>query len=254
MNIYKLIKKYYEKGDVCVIGEKGSGKDMLTANIIAERKLPYVSNTEYKRKGKIPLTFYQLDFSKINVGENTYKDFISGDIKYYEYPYPIGCDIYISDVGVYLPSQYCNELNRDYKHLATLTALSRQLGFRIHTNCQNLNRIYDKLREQSRTYITCLGCKVIPIGKTQLIIQKIRISEKYQSAIDNVPRLKLPLYMRIGKDKTLARLYALNYQIQHGIIEEYTLIYINKSDYDTTVFRSMLKRGKKNEEEKDKKE
>lgn len=241
----KLIKTYYEKGDVCVVGEKGAGKDMFTANIIARRKLDYVSNTEYQRKGKIPLKRYALDFAALDVGGNTYKEFISGDVKYYEYPYPIGCDVYISDVGVYLPSQYCNELNRDYKNLATLCALSRQLGFRIHTNCQNIGRIYDKIREQSRTYITALGCKVIPIGKTQLVIQKIRISEKYESCANNVPMLKLPWYVKIGSDRTMAMLYKLNYQIQHGKITEHTLIYFNKSNYNTNIFKDMLKEGKR---------
>lgn len=245
MTFRKLIKEHYEKGDVCVVGEKGSGKDMLTGNIIARRKRDYVSNVEYQRKGIIPLKRYELDFEKLNVVENTYKDFISGDVKYYEYPYPIGCDVYISDVGVYLPSQYCNELNRDYKHLATLSALSRQLGFRIHTNCQNINRIYDKLREQSRSYITCLWCKVLPFGKKQLVIQKIRISSKYESCLNNVPMLHLPMHLYFGRDRILTTLHKLNYEIQHGKITEHTMVYFNQSKYNTNIFKDMLKGGKR---------
>lgn len=252
MTLQKLAKKYFEKGDCCVVGEKGAGKDMLFGNIICTRRLDYVGNVEYKRKGKkIPIKRYELDFSKIDVGGNTYKDFINGNIKPYTYPYPHGCDIYISDCGVYLPSQYCNELNRDYKFLATLAALLRQLGTaHLHTNCQNLGRVYDKIREHSRTYITCLKCKVIPIGKQQLVIQKIRVSEKYDSCANNVPKLTLPLWAYFGRDKLMAKLYKLNYDIQHGKIDEYTLVYFNKCDYDTNVFRTIL-RGENNEKTKE---
>ena len=247
MTLNKIIKRYYEQGNVCVCGERGAGKDMLTANVVSRRKLPYASNVEYKRKGKvIQPKHYPLDFSKIDCGGNTYKDFMDGNIKPYTYPYPLGVDVYISDVGVYMPSQFCSELNRDYKAIPTFMALSRQLGrCNVHINVQNLNRAWDKLREQSRTYITCLKCRVLPFGKkTQLVIQKIRISEKYESCLNNVPKLRLPLSCYLGKDKMMAKLYKLNYQIQHGKIDEYTLIYINKSDYDTNVFRSMLAKAK----------
>lgn len=245
MNINK-IKKLFENGNVCVVGEKGAGKDMLIGNIICRRKLPYVSNVDYPRKNYLKITHYPLEFEKINVGGNNYKDFISGDLTPYEYPYPLGTDVYISDAGVYLPAQYCNELNRDYKNLATLMAISRHLGFNVHVNCQNLNRIYDKVREQSRTYITALGCKVIKLpNNQQLVIQKVRIYEKYDSCANNVPTLKLPIWVYLGGDSLLAKLYKLNYKVQHGEIKEKTLIYLNKCGYNTHIFRTMLKEGKK---------
>lgn len=245
MTLEKLIKRYFNEGNVCVCGERGKGKDMFFANIVARRKLPYISNVEYKYKGKIPIKYFKLEFNKIDCGGNTYKEFMSGNIKPYEYPYPLGADVYISDVGVYMPSQFCNELNKEYKHIPTFMALSRQLGqCNVHLNVQNLNRAWDKLREQSRTYITCLKCKVIPLGKRrQLVIQRIRISEKYESCLNNVPPLKLPISCYMGRDKMQATLYKLNYKIQHGKIGEHTLVYFNKSDYDTNIFRSMLANG-----------
>lgn len=248
MNINKIIKRYFEQGNVCVVGERGAGKDMLFGNVITRRRLAYISNCEYPRKKGLQPTYYPLDFKAIDCGGNTYKDFVEGTVKPYVYPYPKGVDVYITDVGIYLPSQFCNELNRDYKPIPTFMALSRQLGkCNVHINVQNLNRAWDKLREQSRTYITCLKCRVIPIGKKQLIIQRIRIYEKYQSCVDNVPALKLPITAKIGRDAQMGRLYELNYRISHGKIEEKTLVYFNKSDYDTNVFESIL-RGDKNEE------
>lgn len=244
------IIKYFEQGNVCVCGERGRGKDMIIGNVITRRRLEYISNVEYKRKKGIPIQYNKLEFDKLNCGENNYKNFMSGDIKYYEYPYIKGVDVYISDVGVYMPSQYCNELNKEYKYIPTFMALSRQLGggANVHINVQNLNRAWDKLREQSRTYITCQKCRVIPIGtNNQIIIQRVRIHEKYQSCLDNVPPLKIPLYMYLGKDKLMAKLYKLNYKISHGEIKEYLLIYFNKSDYNTNIFEEILKNGKKKE-------
>ena len=240
MSILKIVK-LFEKGNVCVCGERGKGKDMLFANVVARRNLPYISNTAYEKNSGIQIDGYPLDFKKIDCGGNTYKNFLEGNILPYKYPYPLGVDVYIADVGVYMPSQFCNELNRDYKQIPEFMALSRHLGeCNVHINVQNLNRAWDKLREQSRTYITCLGCKVFKIGKRQLVIQRVRLYEKYQSCLDNVPKLKLPWYIHLGADKLLAKLYKLNYEIQHGKIKEMTLIYWNKSSYDTHIFRTML--------------
>lgn len=244
MNI-KHIVKLFEQGNVCVCGERGAGKDMLFGNVIARRNLEYTSNCEYPKKNGLPIKHNTLDFDKIDCGGNTYIDFMNGAPKPYKYPYPLGVDVYITDVGVYMPSQFCSELNRQYKNIPTFMALSRQLAeCNVHINVQNLNRAWDKLREQSRTYITCLKCKVLKIGKEQIVIQKVRIYEKAESCVNNVPALRLPWYVRFGKDKMLGKLYKLNYDIQHGKIMECTLIYRNNSDYNTHIFREMLDKVK----------
>lgn len=249
MKLSKIIK-LFKNGNVCVVGEKGSGKDMLTANVIARRNLPYISNVKYDKKNGLNPQYFPLEFDKLDCGGNTYKDFVKGELKHYEFPYPIGTDVYISDVGVYFPSQFCNELNRDYKFMPTFMALSRHLGdghTSVHINVQNLNRAWDKLREQSRTYITCLKTKVFPIFGKQLVVQKIRIYEKYDSCCNNVPSLHLPWWTYLMGDKMMAYLYKLNYCIQHGEIKERTLVYFNRSSYDTHIFRTMLKNAKENQ-------
>lgn len=247
---FNYIVKIFEQGNTMVIGERGTGKDMIFGNVIARRKLGYISNCEYPRKKGIQMDYYPLDFKAIDVGGNTYKDFINGTVKYYKYPYPKGVDIYITDGGVYLPSQYCNELNRDYKSIPIFAALSRQIGkCNLHTNSQAYGRIYDKLREQSRRYICCVKCKVLPIFKKELVIQKVRIYERHEACQNFVPPLRLPFWAYVGKDKMMAKLYKLNYQIQHGNIEEITLIYWNQSDYNTDIFEEILAGGIKDHEE-----
>lgn len=239
----RSVVKLYERGSVLCCGMRGSGKDMLTANVIARRGGYYISNVNYKsRKGfRFKKDFFsaaryiRFNPELLRIG-NTYHDFLIDAPKKYVYPYPDGTDIYISDAGIYFPSQDFVELNRKYKDIPTFLALSRQLGdCNVHVNSQAIERVWDKIREQSETYIQCRKCFVIG----RLVIQQIRIYERYQSAVDSVPpcRIRIPL---TGEGRTHARLAIENYRIQHGKIQSRWLIYINKSDYDTRIFKSIL--------------
>lgn len=247
----RSIVKMYEKGNVLCCGLRGTGKDMLTANVIARRGGYYVSNVNYKSKNcfRFRKNFYgksryiRFNPELLRVG-NSYKEFLTNQVKSYVYPYPDGTDIYISDAGVYFPSQDFVELNRQFKDIPTFLALSRHLGnCNVHVNSQAINRVWDKIREQSETYIMCRKC--IVLGK--FVIQQVRIYEKLQSAIDNVPpcRVKIPI---LGKDKIHAQLSIENYRIQYGVIKSRWLFYINKSDYDTRIFKTILEGGGNYEE------
>lgn len=246
----KKIKKMFEKGNVCVCGLKGSGKDMLFANIVLRRDIPYVSNTVYsprKQKERSLLFHHKLELEKLNCGENSYKNFLNDDVYEYVYPYADGTDIYIADAGVYFPSQYCNELNRDYKYFPTFMALSRHLGdANVHFNVQNLNRVWDKIREQSDQYIMCRWTIYIPI--VHVVFQKVRIYEKYQSAVDRVPpyRINVPI---VGKGATRyeVRMRKQEFECTYGKIKDGLLIYRNKSKYNTRIFKEILENGKKKE-------
>ena len=233
----RTIIKQFEDGSVSVFGLRGRGKDMLTANVVVRRNLPYVSNCDYGGK------FIPLELKNLDCGRNTYQDFISGDFKYYEYPYPDRTDVYVSDAGLYFPAQYCNELNRAYPYLATFQALARQLGdCNFHVNSQAPNRVYDKIREQSDTYIRCMWCHVF--GK--LVIQKVILYERYESAANCVPvfPIRRPL---LNLDRQLSYdLAKANYLIAHGEIKPRFLVYFNRSKYNTRIFKELLKNGKKN--------
>lgn len=236
MGLKKIIRMF-EKGNVIVSGLRGDGKDMLMANVVVRRGLPYISNVDYGGQ------YYPLDFSKLDCGKNIYKNFIEGDVKYYEFPYPDRTDVYISDAGVYLPAQYCNELNRHYGHFATYIALSRHVSLgNVHANAQACNRIYDKLREQGDQYIRCRACFVF-FGK--VVLQKITIYDKYQSCVDKVPAFWLRRPLLNANRLQLWQIQKQNYEITHGCIKNHWLIYFNKSNYDTRRFKELLKNGKK---------
>ncbi len=228
------VVKMFEKGSVCITGQRGRGKDLLIGNVIARRKKPYVSNLNYGGEGYEPL-----ELCKLTMGENTYDDFIKGTLKEYHYPYKKGADIYISDVGVYLPSQYCNELNKKYPYLPTYVALSRQVSRNnIHFNTQNLNRAWDKLREQSDMYINCNWCKVL-FGK--IVIQSITIYDKAESCQARIKpcRIHIPLLCSPER-RTQIEMYLDNFYNQHGMVKNMLLIYWNRAEYDTYAFEKML--------------
>lgn len=233
----KRIIKLFDLGNVCVCGLRGKGKDMLVANVTQRRELPYVSNVDYGGERLV------LDPTVLDCGGNTYRNFIEGDVAYYSYPYADRTDIYISDAGVYFPSQYCSDLNRFYGGISTFMALSRHLGdCNVHFNVQNLNRCWDKIREQSDTYIMCNWCKVL-FGK--LVIQRVTIYELYDSAVKRVPVFRLPRPW-INPDRLFQwKIQKQNYDIAHGSIKPALLIYVNKSNYNTRIFKEVLENGKK---------
>ena len=237
MGKFRKIIRLFNAGNVCVCGLRGRGKDMLTANVVVRRGLSYVSNVDY---GGDRIPFNPLSY---DCGGNTYDNFITGKLSYYDYPHEDGTDIFISDAGVYFPSQYCKELNRNYGCFSTFMALSRHLGeCNVHFNVQNLNRVWDKIREQSDVYIMCNWCKVF-FGK--IVVQQVTIYESYDSAVARVPPYRSPrVFMNTDRRFSLA-LDKQKYRIQHGDIRRYLLVYINRSNYDTRVFKEMLLNGKR---------
>lgn len=226
----KKIIKLFKSGNVQIDGKKGRGKDLLTANVIARRNIPYVSNIDY---GYMRIPY---EYEMISV-KNNYRNFIENKFNPYNYPLPDKVDLYLSDCGIYFPSQYCGELNKLYSDLPVFMALSRHLGeCNVHTNAQYLGRVWDKIREQGDIYIKCVGVKVL-FGK--LVIQKVRIYEKYESCLNNVMplRVKVPF---TPKERSMVEIERQKYLNQHGKIVTRLLIYWNKAKYDTRAFKSKL--------------
>lgn len=237
---FKKILKMFNRGSVCVTGLRGTGKDMLMSNVIARRKASYISNMDYK----VPYPYIPLDFEKIDP-KNNYQNFIAQEYNYYDYPYPKGIDIYVSDCGVYFPSQFCGELNKMYKNFPVFQALCRQLGrCNFHINSQNLNRVWDKIREQSDLYIRCLSCRVL---FHKIVFQRIIIYDKYDSCVNRVQPFKpirAPLLARkearalyMSKNEELKR----SFFERNGLVKKGFLIYVNKSSYDTYYFDKLLR-------------
>lgn len=232
----RKIIKLFEDGNVCVYGLRGRGKDLLMSNVAVRRKLPYVCNVDY---GGLHNEFHPDDF---NCGYNSYKNFIDECLNKYVYPFPDGTDVYISDAGIYFPAQYCNELNRDYKYFPTFFGLSRHVGkANVHTNAQNLARIWDKIREQSDTYILCNWSKVL-FGR--FVIQHVTLYDKYDSALNKMLPFSVTPPLFASRDAiTNLRIQKQMYECKHGHIKHRLLFYIHKSNYNDRHFKEVLKNG-----------
>lgn len=227
----KLVK-LFANDSVCVTGMRGSGKDVLFGNIIARRKKPYVSNLDYGGDRE------DLSIGALNLGGATYDQFINGNLPQWKYPYKIGSDIYISDVGVYMPSQYCNELNKKYSSLPLYFALSRQVSKNnIHLNVQNLNRSWDKLREQSNVYIRCRKCTFLG----PIVILNITYYDKAESCQNRVQPCRVSVPFLASKEMRLqADIYKDNFFNSHGTVKNMTFVFFNKSNHDTYHFGKLL--------------
>lgn len=238
MNLKRLYKRTFKKGNVCVTGLRGCGKDMLFANITARCTNDYISNIDYKNKSN----YFEFAPSALRIG-NTYVNFINQEVNRFTYPYKQNVDYFLSDIGVYFPSQYNGELNKRYADIPTFMALSRHIAdCNVHINVQNLNRAWDKVREQSDTYIRCISCHVI--GK--LVIQTIIVYDEYDSCLKRVEPfrpLRAPL-LSMGSARAMYKVkneeLLRSFKERNGSVRRYTLIYFNKSNYNTRQFADML--------------
>lgn len=236
---FKKVVNMFENGNVSVSGLRGRGKDVLMSNVIARRKQPYICNVDYNVKADyIPLDLNALDC------KNTYLNFITGRFNKYTYPYADKVDVYVSDAGIYFPSQYSSQLDKQFTSLSVYQAISRHLGdCNFHHNAQNLNRVWNKIREQSDIYIRCNKCIVL-FGK--IVIQSITVYDKYQSCVDNVEpykHIKPPMFCNqetkaqyLARDEVLYRQFCNSY----GKIKTSLLIYINKAKFDSRFIKKML--------------
>lgn len=202
--------KQFEKGNVLVSGMRGRGKDVAFCVVVNSRKRNYISNIQYSNPKKRYQRF-NFDAKVWALSGNTYTDLIDNRVKTYSYPYPDGIDYYISDAGVYFPSQYQSELVKRYAGAPMFQALSRHLGdCNVHVNSQRQNRVWDKIREQSDIYIVMRGCHVMRFLKIALI--RYTIYDNEESA---EKQIKLPFF-GLGKR---ARELKQSFLATHGAIK-----------------------------------
>lgn len=128
--------------------------------------------------------------------------------------------------------------------------LSRQLAqANVHCNAQSINRIWLKIKEQSDIYYLCEWCKVFPGGIVlQSVIRYDMLSaceQRLKPFQDYYPRR--PLLNRERQQRW--DIEKAKYELANGHIKRYILCYLNMSNYDTRIFKTMLKGGKKNEKE-----
>lgn len=235
----KYIISLFENHSISVFGEKGSGKDVLFGNVIARRKLPYISNCSYGYDF-IPYSYRDI------ILPCTHRQLVEGNVGYYEWAHPLGADIYLSDCGVYFPSYADNELNKSYPSIPIFMSLSRHLAENaVHVNSQSVSRVWLKMREQNTRYILCEGVNKF-LMKLGIVYMHCIVYDKYESACAKVKpcRVHVPLSLN-PEAKVQAEIYRDNFYNQHGSVERHTILCLNRSKHDTHFFRKLFKEGKK---------
>lgn len=225
-----FIASKFKRSNIIVFGRKGSGKDLIFQKVINLSKKPHLANMVYNEKTQI------IDVGDLNVSPNTYEDFIDGTVqKTHYYKQYNKSDVYISDAGVILPSQYDSKLDKKYPSLPILYALSRQAyQMNCHVNTQALNRVWKKLREQADGYFKALMTISLPF----MLYTKVRYFEEYQSADANLLPFKKTL---MNKD---ANALKKQYDATNGKVIDMWICQRKKMiKYDTYYFRKVLFRN-----------
>lgn len=217
------ISKQFQSNNVIVFGKKGSGKDILFASIIKKRACFHLSNIEYF-KGKTEVK----PLGYLSVEPNVYSDFIDGKVKVIPKNIIEKADYYLSDGGIYLPSQYDNILSKQYPSLPIFYALSRHLGnMNIHVNVQNLNRLWIKLREQADCYVRTK--KAINLGFWMLVTTYVY--ENYNDAVELLKPIKRVIKGDVSKVEESSR----------GLIEKRTVLIPKRwLEYDSRYFHKVI--------------
>ena len=231
----KLILGCFRDGNTITTGLRGRGKDLLFDWVINQRCVEYCSNVDYSKGNR----YIEFNSEYLSLGGNNFMNFISGNIIPYEYPLADKIDFYISDAGVYFPSQEVSTLNKKFPSYALFQALSRHLGdCNFHCNVQNFNRLWDKIREQSDCYIL--------MRKTRWFFGRLHVMSGY--VYDNyescVKRIK-PMKRRWGR---LGKIEFDKFTAAYGEIRKFKIHSLRKPTYDSRRFKAMLKGEKKNAE------
>lgn len=224
----KYVVNAFKDNNVIVFGKKGSGKDMLFQMVINKRKTSYYANIDFGNGSK----FLPITINDLSLWPNTYENFIDDNIQKVDPNLKENIDIYISDGGVILPSQYDAKLDKRYPSLPIFYALQRHLyNSNTHVNTQYLGRLYKKLREQADSYIKCE--RVIHIFF--FYIQLITYYDRYETAERSL--LPMPNKILNGFNNGLAE----QYKATNGTIKPMLILGLKKSlKYNTRYFKKVF--------------
>ena len=225
---FKDMLKHFKKDNVVVAGKKGKGKDVIFQKVINARKEFYYTNMPTGYGGD----YETIKLKDVSCEPNTYREFIEEKVKKSKRRFKEACDIYISDAGVYLPSNMDGVLYKQYPSMPIYYALSRQLAnHNIHANVQNFGRLWKALREQADFFVICKKTIKLPF----FLITKCITYDKLQSAEQEL----LPIKTRFMNKYSKAEVD--QYNATNGEIKVGWIITRKKSiHYDTRAFENVI--------------
>lgn len=223
---------HFKHCNVLVAGKKGSGKDLLFQWVINKRNDYYYANIGYGGNHKI------VKLKQVSCEPNDYDHIVNDKIEKQNHFFKEKKDIYISDIGIYLPSYMDSKLYAKFPSMPIYYALSRHLANNnVHCNTQNIERGWKALREQADFYIQVKRTYKI-FGF--LFITKYYSYDRYESARQNLMPLKARLLNKYSKAEVDI------YKATNGEIRKGYLLQIKpKLKYDTRAMEKILLKGKR---------
>lgn len=220
------LKKIFTNYSVIVFGSKGTGKDLTFQKAIYSRHKPYYALMDYGER------YENVKIKDMQFEGNDFEQILQNDFKLVgEKQFKEKQDFYLSDLGIFLPSQYNGILDKKYKGLPLFYALTRHAyDSNIHCNTQYLGRVWNKIREQADIYIRCRWTISIPF----ILITKLTLYDKYETALRDMRPLK---HKTNRKQKTDVDAY----NASNGLLKtKYFAILKKHVSYDTRYFHRKL--------------
>jgi len=217
--------------NVIVAGKKGTGKDLLFQWVINKRKDFYYANIPYGHKHKV------ICIKDVSCMPNTYYNLIQNKVEKQPHLFKEKKDIYISDIGNFLPSYMDSLLYKYFPSMPLFYSLSRHLyNSNVHCNCQNIERGWKALREQADFYIQVKRTYRIFC----LFITKYYSYDRYESAKKNLLPIKTRLLNKFSKAEA-DKYRAENGEIKKGFIFQWKW----RLHYDTRAFEKIMLKGRR---------
>lgn len=211
----------FRRCNVMVFGKKGSGKDVIFAHVIALRNELHYSNIPYDANTEV------IRLDELNAGNNTFEDCINGTITKFDPRFVEGCDIYISDAGIYFPNTMDKTLNALYPSMPILLALSRHLyQNNVHTNCQAFGRPWKKIREQADSYIQVLD--TVRRGDC-LFVRIVGYDKERDAELEQNSTVKYTVRVPIGELQYDSRHFCSVFLLQPPSPHDYVMQQISRS-------------------------
>lgn len=225
----KALCNCFESDNVIVFGLKGKGKDLTFNKVINSRDIPCYANIPYNKELCV-----QKSIEDFSVSPNTFIDILNNDVKLIKKINKERTDMYVSDGGIHLPSQYSNLLCKKYPGLPTYYALNRHLtASNFHINTQYLGRVWDKLREHAGYYIK--ACQTWNIFG--FLVTKIIIYNKYDSAMAQLDPYKASGIIKHNESRANEE----DFKAKHGDVNAYYIIqHKSKVYYDSRYFHKVF--------------
>lgn len=203
--------------NTCVFGLRGKGKDILFNKVINIRNTPCYATIPYNKELCIETTL-----ENFSVSPNTFESIVNDDITIIKKTLKENTDLYISDAGNLLPAQNNAQLVKKYPGFPAFYSLSRHLyNMNIHYNTQDLNRVWNLLREQTGRWIKAV--KTVKIGC--FLITSFIVYDREASAASEMLPFKTSIFNKEAKA------LKMDFEAKHGQIRAYKTIQLAKHIY-----------------------